>query len=100
MPSKKGRGRHRQHVYRRPVPAGGNRRLWGSHRCQDCGKWCYKTRDVAESAVRMLHPGSTVHYYLCGQWWHYTSMTAEQVENLKDRRFAEGNNEGPEETVP
>jgi hypothetical protein len=100
MPSRKGRGRHRQHTYHRPPDASGNRKLWGSHRCPECGKWCYASRDAAESSVQQLHPGATVHYYRCLGWWHFTSMTAEQVEGLKDRRHAAGDYEDEDDEEP
>lgn len=82
MPSKKGKGRRRQHVYRRPKD-GSNLRFRAQHHCSVCGKWCYENRDQAEAAVRLLHPGSTVHYYRCQGWWHFTSMTAAQVTEIR-----------------
>lgn len=101
MPSKKGRARHRQHVYRGPKDRPG-RKMTASHHCPECGKWCYRTRDDAEAAVGMLHPGATMHYYKCAGWWHYTSMTAQQVTWLKDYEAGEDEDYGdgePEETV-
>jgi hypothetical protein len=77
----------------------------GSHRCPDCGKWCYATRDSAERAVSQMHPGATVHYYICrqaqgGQWWHFTSMTADQVGNIRARQaLTEDDWDDPEETL-
>jgi len=44
-----------------------------------------------------MHPGATVHYYRCDGFWHYTSMSAEQVESLKTRRFDEDDDDAPEE---
>lgn len=84
MPSKRGRGRQRQHTYRKPK-GGSNLRFRGQHHCPACGKWSYSTRDEAMSAVRLLHPGATVHYYKCAGWWHFTSMTAEQVAEIRRR---------------
>ena len=97
VPSKNGSWRHRQHTYKRRGSESGNRRLWGSHRCGQCGKWSYKSRDDAEAAVRIMHPGATVHYYRCDGFWHYTSMSAEQVEGLKQRKFDEDGDGAPEE---
>jgi hypothetical protein len=82
MPSKRGRGRQRQHTYRKPKE-GGNLRFRGQHHCPACGKWAYTSRDEAISAVRLLHPGATVHYYKCLGWWHFTSMTAQQVSDIR-----------------
>jgi hypothetical protein len=88
MPSKRGKGKKRQHVYRRPKARPGAK-FPGSHHCPECGKWCYRTRDDAQDAVRQMHPGATVHYYECtteaGAWWHFTSMTAAQVEDIRAR---------------
>jgi hypothetical protein len=40
-----------------------------------------------------MHPGATVHYYRCqlseAGWWHFTSMTAEQVREIREREAAE-----------
>jgi hypothetical protein len=75
----------------------------GSHHCPECGKWCYRTRDDAVSAVRQSHPGAAVHYYKCesyGQdWWHYTSMAAGQVEGIREREAPGDDGDGywPEE---
>jgi len=92
MASSKGRGRRREHVYRRPRDKAGIR-VRGSHHCPECGKWCYLARSDAEVAVRQQHPGATVHYYTCesnGQeWWHYTAMEAWQVEALRRRLAAD-----------
>lgn len=88
MASKKRRDKNRQHIYRRPKDRPGLK-FTGSHHCPVCGKWCYATRDDAEVAVRQIHPGSVVHYYTCVsnslKWWHYTSMTAAQVEAIRAR---------------
>jgi uncharacterized protein with PIN domain len=112
--SRNGRDRRRQHVYRRPKDRPGIKAA-GSHLCPECGKWCYETRDDAEAAVRQAHPGATVHYYRCEsrgkQWWHYTSMTAEQQGSMRareagDRWYRDDDTEDserddgqPEETV-
>ena len=89
MASSRGRGRRREHVYRRPKDRSGLR-FTGSHHCPVCGKWCYRTRDDAERAVRKAHPGAIVHYYQCEStghpWWHYTSMAAWQVEAIRAER--------------
>ncbi len=89
MPSKKGRGKKRRHVYHRPKERAGLK-FTGSHRCPECGKWCYRTRDDAEAAIRQAHPGASGHYYKCestGQeWWHFTSMTADQVGEIRALR--------------
>jgi transcription elongation factor Elf1 len=102
MASKNGRHKKRQHVYRRPKDRPGAA-FTGSHHCPECGKWCYSTRDAAEAAVRKAHPGATVHYYECGQWWHYTSMTAAQVSEIRARAAVTEEEEdpgyAPEETV-
>jgi hypothetical protein len=84
MPSKRGRDKKRQHVYRRPKDRPGAK-FTGSHHCPECGKWCYRSRDDASDAVRQVHPGAVVHYYECGDWWHFTSMTAEQVAVIRAR---------------
>jgi len=84
MPSKRGRGKKRQHVYRRPKDRPGAK-FPGSHHCPVCGKWCYRSRDDAQDAVRQMHPGATVHYYLCDEWWHFTSMDAGQVGDIRAR---------------
>jgi hypothetical protein len=60
-----------------------------------------------------MHPGATVHYYICrqaqgAQWWHFTSMTADQVGDIRARQalteddwddLAEDDWDGPEETL-
>lgn len=84
MASKKGRSKRRGHVYRGPSDRAGGR-FTGLHRCPDCGKWCYLTRDDAESTVRQVHGGVSVHYYKCGEFWHYTSMEAWQVQDIRTR---------------
>lgn len=92
MPSrKKKRNANRHHTYRRPRDRAGLK-FTGAHHCPECGKWCYRTRDDAEAAVRKTHPGATVHYYRCKsngeEWWHYTSMSAEQVGEIRERNLA------------
>jgi hypothetical protein len=83
VPSKRGRNKRREHVYQRTRVSNGSFR--GHHHCPVCGKWCYAKRNDAEHAVGLLHPGATVHYYLCGDWWHFTSMTAAQVADFRAR---------------
>lgn len=84
MASKRGRSKKRAHTYRGPRDRGGNR-FTGLHRCPDCGKWCYLSRDDAEATVRQAHPGAQVHYYRCGGFWHYTSMEAWKVTDIRTR---------------
>lgn len=100
--SKRGRNKNRQHAFRRrkdyprAVQA-------GMHRCPACGKWCYRTRADAESTVGKLHPGATVHYYTCSDtgFWHFTSMTAEQMARIRARRaFEETGDEYPGDAYP
>jgi hypothetical protein len=111
MPSKRGRSKKRQHTYHRPKERPG-RRVSGTHRCPECGKWCFRVRSDAEAYVRQMFPGAVCHYYRCnpdddGSWWHFTSMNAVQVEGLKEARYAvasdieysEWDDEEPEETV-
>jgi hypothetical protein len=104
MSSKRRRNRNRQHAYRGPKDRPGIK-FTGSHRCPDCGKWCYMSRDSAEQAVSQIHPGATVHYYICrqaegGTWWHFTSMNAGQVGDIRARQaLAEDDWDGPEETL-
>jgi hypothetical protein len=90
--SKSRRAGKRSHAYKRPKDRPGIK-FTGSHHCPRCGKWCYRTRGDAEAVVRQVHPGSVVHYYWCesagAKWWHYTSMTAAQVKELKDRKAAQ-----------
>lgn len=82
MASKNGRDKRRAHVYRGPRERPGLK-LTGSHHCAECGKWCFASRDDAEATVRQVHPGAVVHYYRCSGWWHYTSMTAAQVGDIR-----------------
>jgi hypothetical protein len=82
--SKKGRGKKRGHVYRGPRDRGGGR-FTGLHRCPECGKWCYLSRADAETTVRQVHQGSQARYYRCGEFWHYTSMEAGQVQDIRTR---------------
>ncbi|HEY1705552.1 MAG TPA: hypothetical protein VGG75_38190 [Trebonia sp.] len=98
MTSKRRRNKHRTHTYHKP-PAQNNRKVRGHHHCARCGKWCYVSRAEAEAAVRTLHPGATVHFYKCGDWWHFTSMTAEQVEGIRQRQAqaAEDEDDWPEQ---
>jgi hypothetical protein len=92
----KNKGRRRQHVYKRSKDTG-NRAFHGRHHCPECGKWCYGDRGEAETAARILHPGATVHFYLCAGWWHFTSMTADQVAGIRSRGHDEGDEDWPEE---
>jgi len=86
--SNKGKRSNRTHVYRKPKDRAGSK-FTGSHHCPECGKWCFRTRDDAVAAVRLLHPGSQARYYKCKSsgvtWWHYTSMDAEQVGEIRAR---------------
>jgi hypothetical protein len=84
MPSRRGRDRRRQHVFRRPKETSGAR-FRGTHHCPECGKWCFPARDDAQDSARRAHPGVTVHFYQCAGWWHYTSMDAAQVEEIRIR---------------
>lgn len=84
MASKKGRNKKRGHVYRGPRDRAGGR-FTGLHRCPDCGKWCYLSRADAEATVRQVHQGAQVHYYTCGEYWHYTSMAAWKVHDIRTR---------------
>jgi hypothetical protein len=88
LPSRKGKAKRRQHTYRRPKTAEGAR-LRTYSRCPQCGKWCFAARADAEAAVRVVHPGATMRFYRCGASWHYTSMTAFQVEEIRVRRAEE-----------
>lgn len=101
MASKRGRSKKRQHTYRGAQSKPGLM-FTGSHRCRECGKWCYPSRYFCEAAVRVIHPGATVHYYRCQDspehWWHFTSMTAEQVTEIRERE-AHAGPDCPEETA-
>ena len=89
MPSRRGRQKKRQHAYRRPKDKPGSK-FTGSHLCPECGKWCFLTRDDAEAAARRAHPGATCRFYQCEStgydWWHYTSMNADQVADIRARQ--------------
>jgi hypothetical protein len=104
MASRRGRNRKRQHTYRGPKDRPGIK-FAATHRCPECGKWCYQTRNSAEKAVSQIHPGATVHYYICrpelgGTWWHFTSMTADQVGDIRARQTPpEDDWDDPEETL-
>jgi hypothetical protein len=50
--------------------------------CTTCGKARYATKGDAKTAVSRMS-GGTAHYYRCGNYWHYTSMTAEQVAAIR-----------------
>lgn len=39
--------------------------------CPRCGKQCYRTRDEAKAAKRILFPGDKMHAYQCGVYWHF-----------------------------
>lgn len=82
MASGKRRDRRRAHAYRKPKDRSGLK-LRSSHKCRACGKNCFKTRADAEATVSVLHQGAQVHYYKCQGWWHYTSMTAAQVGEIR-----------------
>lgn len=56
--------------------------------CPLCGKQCYRSKASAKRAARVLYPGATRRTHKCGDYWHFTSMTARQVANLKDWRAA------------
>lgn len=87
MPSKRGKGNKRQHVYRRPKEQPPAKRP-GTHHCPDCGKWCYRTRDDAEAGAKQVHPGVPMHYYKClpgNTWWHFSSMPAHKVGDIRAR---------------
>lgn len=43
--------------------------------CPRCGKRCYAARKAARKAARLLHPGTHMRKYRCGDFWHLTSMT-------------------------
>lgn len=101
MPAKRSKKRdkrrvtRRQHAYRPPAGKPGTA-FTGSNHCSDCGKWCYPTRDAAEQAVRRMHPGAKVHYYECGDSWHFTSMTSWQVAEIRERRAVNPRDLAPE----
>ena len=44
--------------------------------CAACGKRGYASRDQAEKAARLLHPGERMRAYQCGPLWHLTSQDA------------------------
>jgi len=92
VPSRRGRNKNRRHAYKQPKGRAGIK-FTGSHHCPECGKWCYQTRDDAEAAARQVHPGAVMRFYLCestGQeWWHITSMTADQVSEIRAEMTAE-----------
>lgn len=96
MPSKKGRDKRRQHVYRRPRDRPGLM-FPGSHLCPECGKWCYRTRADAEDAARQAHPGSVMRFYQCESggrdWWHCTSVSADRMGELRAVRAVTGDEE-------
>jgi hypothetical protein len=48
--------------------------------------------------VRQIHPGAIVHFYKCDEWWHFTSMDADQVGDIRARQSVMPPEE-PEETV-
>jgi hypothetical protein len=87
--SKRGAARRRGNPRRKPKEqAGGVLRAYS--KCAGCGKWCYPSRAYAEAAVRLLHPGVTMHFYKCAlaeeKWWHYTSMTAARERAVREQR--------------
>lgn len=59
--------------------------------CPDCGKQCFKTRHLAKVSAERIFPGQTMRFYECGDFWHFTSVTAGRMAYYreKDHRNAE-----------
>jgi hypothetical protein len=55
----------------------------GMAACPDCGKIRYMTRKGARRAGTR-HTGSAVHTYPCGDFFHFTTETAEQTAARRD----------------
>lgn len=60
----------------------------GPHRtCRFCGKQAFPSRRIARKFARRIHPGKTMHAYMCPgnkAAWHLTSWTADKVENRRE----------------
>lgn len=60
-------------------------------RCETCGKQCYVSRNEARRSAKVNHPGQVMHLYECTEpsgrkWWHLSSIPADKLKTLKDRR--------------
>jgi hypothetical protein len=57
------------------------------------------SREEAKQAARRLYPGKTMHPYSCfdaatgTDWWHLSSIPAHILTRLKDRRYAQAQEE-------
>lgn len=56
--------------------------------CPLCGKQCYASKGSAKRAAKILYPGRKMRPHKCGDYWHFTSMSARRVTVLRDWRAA------------
>lgn len=84
-------GRSRRHAHKKKGrDAHGHTSSLAARVCKLCGKQCYRSRDEAKRATKIIHPGQVMHFYDCEEspgifWWHSSSIPADQLKKLRDR---------------
>jgi hypothetical protein len=57
------------------------------HSCSTCGKQCFETRHLAKTAAGRIAPGMQIRLYLCGGFWHHTSVPAAKMGEYRERDY-------------
>lgn len=79
------RRRARTYAFRKTGISSNNGGSFHARRtCDICGKWCYGSRREARDSAGKLHPGTTMRYYKCGDWWHFSSVDARFVTRIRE----------------
>lgn len=80
------KGANRRHAHKKKAARGGPDHI-SLGTCPDCGKQCYKSREQARRAARVIFPGRQTREYPCGEWWHVTTQSAARTTAWKDYRL-------------
>jgi hypothetical protein len=57
------------------------------HSCDICGKQCFESEHMAKLSYRRSLPGAQLRTYLCGGFWHVTSVPADRMAMYREMDY-------------